>query len=219
MDHDLPDEHTLPALYLIWPSASLASPPQVSLPPGYELRPYRAGDEEPLRSLRGEEGWKLSHEDWQGYRSRVIPRGLFAVWNAASQMPVGTAGAIHSPGGARHYFPSGGQLAYLVVHPDHRGHGPGMALTTLVVERFLRTGYEQIWTGVQRFRLPAIKTYLKAGFVPFLHQDGLGERWKRICAQIGWPYTPDLWPTALFRGLNLSSTSTNPRERGSSEPA
>jgi hypothetical protein len=52
-------------------------------------------------------------------------------------------------------------------------------------------GYDPIWTGVQGFRLAAIKTYLKTGFIPFLHRDGLLERWQRICEQIGWPYTPD----------------------------
>jgi mycothiol synthase len=127
----------------------------------------------------------------------VLPNGLFILWHTANNQIVGTAGAIHNPRGGRYYFPFGGALGYLVVHPDHRRTGLGKVLTALAVRRLLDAGYQTIWVGVQGFRLPAIKTYLKLGFVPFLHQVGLAERWRRICDQIEWPYTPDLWPTGL----------------------
>ncbi len=119
------------------------------------------------------------------------------LWHTASNAAVGTAGAIHNPRGGRYYFPFGGALAYLIVHPDHRGHGLGMVLSNRVVRHLRSVGYEHIWVGVQGFRLPAIKTYLKRGFVPFLHQDGRSERWQRICTQLGWPYTPERWPTGI----------------------
>jgi mycothiol synthase len=169
----------------------------VIIPDGYQLRPYRDGDERPLLPLFAREGWELDSAHWRDYKDRALPNGLFILWHAASGIPVGTAGAIHNPRGPRYFFPFGGALADLIVHPEHRGRGLGRALTALVVNRLLDAGYEHLWLGVQGFRLPAIKTYLKTGFVPFLHQTGLAERWERICAQIGWPYTPDLWPRAL----------------------
>jgi mycothiol synthase len=197
MSPSLPDESALPAPYLLWPTTPLAAAPQISLPTGYEFRSYRAGDEHAFYPLFKQEGWTMTDIHWQDYLERVLPHGLFILWHTASNAAVGTAGAIHNPRGGRYYFPFGGELAYLIVHPDHRGHGLGMILSNRVVHHLLSVGYEHIWVGVQGFRLPAIKTYLKLGFLPFLHQDGLSERWQRICTQLGWPYTPERWPTGI----------------------
>ena len=197
MAASLPDESALPAPYLLWPTAPLAPLPHLPLPAGYAFRSYHAGDEQALFPLFDQEGWHITAADWHDYLERVLPHGLFMLWHTTSNTLVGTAGAIHNPRGARYSFPFGGALAYLVVHPDHRGHGLGLILSNRVVQRFLSADYDHIWVGVQGFRLPAIKTYLKLGFVPLLHQDGLSERWQRICTQLGWPYTPEQWPTGI----------------------
>ena len=65
---------------------------------------------------------------WQDYLERVLPHGLFMLWHTTSNAAVATAGAIHNPRGSRYYFPFGGELAYLIVHPEHRGHGLGIVL-------------------------------------------------------------------------------------------
>ena len=119
------------------------------------------------------------------------------LWHLPTHQLVGTAGAIHNPRGGRYHFPFGGEVAYLVIAPPHRGHGLGAVLTAHVIQRLHVAGYEHFWLGVQGFRLPASKPYFKLGFVPFLHQDGLVERWQRICGQIHWGYTPDEWPRHL----------------------
>lgn len=190
-------EQTRPALYMLWSHSAIAAPFSTSIPNNYDLRPYQEGDRRLLASLFAEEGWNVDDAEWREYLDRVLPNGLFILWHTASSQLVGTAGAIHNPRGGRYYFPFGGALGYLVVHPEHRGCGLGKVLSALVVQRLLAAEYRNIWVGVQGFRLPAIKTYLKLGFVPFLHQGGLAERWQRICEQIGWPYTPDAWPTGL----------------------
>lgn len=193
----LPDESSLPAPYMLWPTAPLAAPRHILLPAGYEFRPYRAGDERSLYPLFEQEGWPMTDTHWQEYLERVLPQGLFILWHTVSNTAIATAGAIHNPRGSRYYFPFGGELAYLIVHPEHCGHGLGMLLSSRVVQHLLSLGYEHIWTGVQGFRLAAIKTYLKVGFVPLLHQDDLPERWQRICMQLEWPYTPERWPTGI----------------------
>jgi mycothiol synthase len=193
----LPVEYGLPALYMLWPRSLLAVSPPVTIPEGYTLRPYSDGDEQRLFPLFASEGWTITAPEWQDYTDRILPDGLFVVWHVANNQPVGTAGAIHNPRAGRYYFPFGGALAYLVVHPDHRGRGLGVGLAALVVQRLRAAGYVNIWVGVQGFRLPAIKTYLRIGFVPFLHQDGLAARWKRICEDIEWPFAPEIWPTTL----------------------
>lgn len=197
MSPPLPDESTLPAPYLLWPQSLLTAQPELSIPDGYEIRPYRAGDEHALYPLFLAEGWPMDDTSWRDYLDCVLPQGLSLLWHSTSNFPVGTAGAVHNPRAARYYFPFGGALAYLIVHPDHRRQGLGSVLSSHVVQRLLAGGYEHIWVGVQGFRLPAIKTYLKLGFQPLLHQADLPERWRRICLQLGWPYTPALWPTGL----------------------
>jgi GNAT superfamily N-acetyltransferase len=144
-----------------------------------------------------EDGWSMSEDQWSDYYDRLLPSGLFLAFHAPSRTVIGTAGAVHNPRGGRYYFPFGGELANLLVHPAHRSHGLGRALCLHIVQRFLTAGYTSIRLGVQGWRLPAVKTYFTTGFVPFLYQPDLAERWERVCHTIDWPYTPHKWPTAL----------------------
>jgi hypothetical protein len=54
--------------------------------------------------------------------------------------------------------------------------------------------------GVQGWRLPAIRTYLTAGFKPFLHPPQpavLEARWRRIFVQLGREVDTTHWPRRL----------------------
>ena len=101
---------------------------------------------------------------------------------------IGAVSSIHNPRGSRYYFPSGGAIAYLVVAAGHRGHGVGLRLVTAARDRLRAAGYRHIWLGVEETRLAAIVTYLKAGFVPFLHRpdpDALAMRWRDVFQHLG----------------------------------
>jgi len=65
------------------------------------------------------------------------------------------------------------------------------------VARLIEAGYRHIFVGVHGWRLPAVKCYLRLGFVPLLHTDGLLPRWRRICEQIGWAVREGEWPQGL----------------------
>ncbi len=190
------DERKLPGLYLLWPAHLSAGPPRADAPAGYAARPYAEGDDEALRRLLEPEGWASTEEAWRDYKDRILPRGLFLIAHADTGDAVATAGAVHNPSPGRYYFPFGGELGNLFVHPGHRGRGLGRLASALVVGRFISAGYESIRVGVQGFRLAAIKTYLRLGFVPFLHAEDLRPRWERICGQLGWPFEPERWPRA-----------------------
>jgi mycothiol synthase len=191
------DERRLPGLYMLWPGQLLATPPRTEVPGGYAVRTYTDGDESAFQALLASEDWAMSDRQWQEYRDRLLPNGLFLIVHTGSNTLVASAGAVHNPNPGRYYFPFGGELGDLIVHPGHRGRGLGHTAAALVVRRLLAAGYESIRVGVQGFRLPAIKTYLKLGFVPFLHHDDLLGRWQRICEQLDWPYTPGEWPKTL----------------------
>jgi mycothiol synthase len=82
-----------------------------------------------------------------------------------------------------------------VVMPEHRGRGLGSAVCAAVVRRFLSAGYDSIRVCVQEHRLPAIRTYLRLGFEPFLHSPEVEKRWQQVYGVMSIPFTPELWPT------------------------
>ncbi len=197
MAQSLAAEHHLPAPYMLWSSNPDTVAAFIQTSTEYEIRTYQPGDEHVLRPLFATEGWSIDEHHWQDYLDHVVPNGLFMLWHLPSHRLIGTAGAIHNPRGGRYHFPFGGEVAYLVLDPQHRGYSLGAVLTAYAIRRLYTAGYQHIWLGVQGFRLPAIKTYFKLGFLPLLHQDALVERWQRICEQIHWEYTPDAWPRHL----------------------
>lgn len=191
------DEHNLPCLYLLWPGYLLSEPPHAEIPVEYASRPYIEGDEITLRHLLESEGWGVTDQEWQDYKNRILPNGLFLISHADADVLVATAGAAHNPNPGRYYFPFGGELGYLIVHPEHRGKRLGAVVSAMVVQRFISAGYESVRVCVQGFRLAAIKTYLRLGFVPFLHGEDIYLRWQKICERLDWPFEPDRWPKSL----------------------
>jgi mycothiol synthase len=90
--------------------------------------------------------------------------------------------------------PEGGELGWVAGDPEHRGRGLGLAVCAAVVARFLGAGYRRIYLRTDDFRLPAIATYLKLGFEPYLFTEGMAERWQRVCDQLGRPFRPRVEP-------------------------
>ncbi len=75
----------------------------------------------------------------------------------------------------------------------HAHRGLGRAVCAAVVRRLLSAGYHRIYLKTDDFRLPAITVYLRMGFVPFLYQQDMPALAGRL-PQLGWPYTPEIWP-------------------------
>lgn len=103
---------------------------------------------------------------------------------------VATAMCLHN---YKETNPFQGELGWLACDPAHTGKGLGMAVSAAVTARFIDAGYHHIHLYTEDFRLPAIKTYLKLGYVPFLDTSRMSERWQVICMQLQWPFTPDEW--------------------------
>jgi mycothiol synthase len=190
------DEHQLPAMYMVWPINRLPSPLPPDIPDGYVVRRGLESDLGPVRTLIDSDG-PISDRAWEDFLDRIVPEGAFLAVHAESGLPVATASAIHNPRATRHYFPFGGEVAYLHVDPAHRGRGLGRTLVALVVIRLIEAGYRHIFVGVQGWRLPAVRCYLGLGFVPLLHADELLSRWRKVCQQIGWAGSEADWPTSL----------------------
>ena len=145
----------------------------------------------------------LTDKQWDEFTGQILPNGLFAAEVAATREPIGVVAAVHNPRGGRFYFPGGGELGYLVVDAAHRGRGLGRALVTAAVERLRSAGYRNIWLGVQEWRLTAVRTYLGAGFVPFLHApdpESLATRWHEVFRELGQAPDTSRWRRSLEQG-------------------
>lgn len=175
-------------LYLLWPEG--LRPPTVEMPEGYALRTSRlAGrDREAFGDLLDAAGWSVDESGVDEFRERVLPNGSFVAVERATNAVVGTGSAIHNPDAGSHYFPFGGELAYLVVAPGHRREGLGRALAAAATRRLLDAGYDSVRVGVDPDRTAALSLYLNAGYAPCLLADGDVGRWRDVYDALGLPF-------------------------------
>jgi mycothiol synthase len=181
-----------PTLFLLWPPSRLTVPPGVRLPEGYALRTYEHGDEAKWRSIQNSAEPILPGVDLdellKRYLSLLLPNGLFFAIHLASGEAVATAGALHNTRDGM--FPFGGELGWVATIPAHQSKGLGSAVSAAATRRLIGAGYESIRVGTQDHRLPAIKVYLRLGYLPYLYAADMAERWRQICAKLDLPFAP-----------------------------
>jgi ribosomal protein S18 acetylase RimI-like enzyme len=180
-----------PQLGMIWPKAAVGRPVLPDAPSGYGVRTYRAGDEGAFLRVIADGDFGEWDADKLAFNiARVIPGGWFFAVETASDVVVGSVMCLHNYTGKA---PFAGDIGWLVCGADHRGHGLGLTLTLHATRRFLDAGYSHIQLHTEHHRLPAIKTYLKAGYVPAMYCRAMQALWEAICDQINWPFTPEAW--------------------------
>ncbi len=178
-------------LQMMWPKHLLNAPPIIQLPPGYKLRTYQQGDEPRFYEIMALVGWAgWNDEKLKPWLAKVLPNGWFMIVQAKSDKIVGTAMCLHN---YKEMNPFQGELGWLAGDPKHGGKGLGMVASAAVTKRFIDAGYRNIRLYSEDYRLPALKTYLKVGYVPFLYETGMEQRWQVICEQLKWPFLPETW--------------------------
>lgn len=73
-------------------------------------------------------------------------------------------------------FPNAGVMHWVGTHPDHRGRGLASALLIQLLHDFAAWGDHAAALETQDFRLPAIRTYLRFGFLPIYEFKGEDQR-------------------------------------------
>lgn len=186
------EETTKEGLKMVWPGPLLTSPPKVHVPTGYTLRAYQPGDEAGFYRVMELAGFKDWNEDvLRPWFAMALQDGWFFIVEQPGNEIVATAMAHHRP---HALHPFGGSLGWLAGHPGHAGNGLGMAVSAAVVRRLLQAGYKNIYLNTEDWRLPALSIYLKLGWVPFLYMSDMEERWRAVCENLGWEFTPEKWP-------------------------
>jgi mycothiol synthase len=165
----------------------------IQLPQGYDLRTYRNGDEAAWLAIQERADPAIPGGDFgaflANYHATLLPDALFFAIDRQSGEAVATAGAVHNTRDGM--FPGGGELGWVATIPAHQSRGLGRAVSAAAVRRLIDAGYQSIRVGTQDHRLPAIKLYLRMGFVPYLYAADMAQRWRRICTAVDWPFAPE----------------------------
>ncbi len=78
--------------------------------------------------------------------------------------------------------PDAGVVHWVATHPDHARNGLGSALVARVLRDFVERGYRYALLEVDDHRLPAIRAYLKLGFIPVygVNREDHSSRWSSV---------------------------------------
>ncbi len=179
-------------LQMLWPVRFLHLPPSIELPRGYALRTFEWGDQPRFYEVMALAGWpEWDDERLQPWLERILPNGWFMAVHEESDQIVTTAMCLHDHTALQ---PFGGELGWLAGDPAHAGKGLGRVVTAAVTRRFMEAGYTNIHLYTEDFRYAALHTYLTTGYEPFLYLPDMAERWRAVCVQLDWPYSPEDWP-------------------------
>jgi L-alanine-DL-glutamate epimerase-like enolase superfamily enzyme len=140
--------------------------PRVSLPEGYTLRSYRPGDNEAWERIIYESfqsRFSFRESMRQDYAFR--PERVLLIFHGGQA--VSTASAWYRPQFGRHV----GYLHMVGVLPSEAGRGLGLQLSQACLHRMRKEGRTAAVLETDDFRIAAIKTYLKLGFVPYTGYD------------------------------------------------
>lgn len=162
----------------------LASLPELALPPEYRLRTFGPDDAAPWVGLLSENGelgeWSLERAaPYFAADRRMVLDGSFFVTHDGE--PVATA-QLHLHLDAYAPLP---ELGWVAASPRHRGHGLGYVVCLAVLRYAASAGHREIFLRTDDFRLPAIRTYLKLGFEPWLFDLSAPDRWREIYQKLG----------------------------------
>jgi mycothiol synthase len=109
------------------------------------------------------------------------PPDVIATWIiTAGEKIITTATTLLEP----QAHPGSGCVHWVATDPAYRGHSLGYIASLRVLHDFVRLGCRDAILRTDDFRLPAIKTYLKLGFVPESQNDLQPARWEEIMAQL-----------------------------------
>lgn len=156
--------------------------PEIEKASAYAVRTYCPGDEAAwCRIMEGNVGnnWTVQKcRENLIWDSRFQAENLFFIIHEGD--PIASACAWR----ADDQSPAIGELHMVAVLSDHRGKGLGHLLNALILHRLKALGYQKAHLKTDDWRLPAIKTYLTAGFQPLNTHESHPERWEAIVAKL-----------------------------------
>jgi mycothiol synthase len=159
---------------------SLQDLPPLQLPDGYHGRSLRAGEEKEWENIVSGAFNRLFRFDEKLSAFELYTADRVQFICDAEDRPVATATAWHR----EKWGSDCGYLHIVGVLSAHGGKGLGAQVSLLALRRMEQEGYTKAVLNTDDFRLPAIRTYLKLGFVPYMDHESHQSRWTAITEQL-----------------------------------
>ena len=157
--------------------------PDYPVPDGFRVT--RNGPEvaERYETLREGAGWGKLKPDF--LEKQVVPKGLVFCEEIATGLPVASATAEYSTYPAHRDWGNLGQVLSL---ETYRGRKLGLVACLAAMRIIRENGFTKATLLTDDWRVPAIRIYLGTGWRPWLSEDDMPERWRKICDGIGIDY-------------------------------
>lgn len=139
------------------------------------LRPANPDDAEPLAALMRaayREGWDVARVRRELLDADDVP----VTWVVDDGGIIATASERYLP----ERYPGAGYLHYVAASPARAGHGQGRLVTEQVLSQVLARGLNRCVLETDTFRIPALVTYLRLGFVPEYRTDAERLGWSAV---------------------------------------
>lgn len=137
--------------------------PDHPVPPGYELRCLRPGEEEAWVGLRNA---CFPDDPWPGerYRVELADSPVYELDRVLVATREGRLAATTIAWEADYGEAPGGLIHWVGVHPRHRGLGLAKALNARALRQMAERGYGEAWLNTSRRFQPAVGLYHRLGF-------------------------------------------------------
>jgi mycothiol synthase len=148
------------------------------LPRGYLLRTYQDSDMPSLVATLADS----FHEYWDDARVALeltaAPDVQTVYVVVHDDRAVGTASSRFVP----ERYPDAGYIHWVGVASEHLRRGLASALLICVLHEFRERGYPTVVLETDDFRIPAIRSYLKLGFIPIydVRTEDHRARWSNV---------------------------------------
>jgi GNAT superfamily N-acetyltransferase len=160
---------------------NLENIPQYPLPDGYRVRLFRAGDRKTwVRVQQASEPFvavtpKTFDDNFGDDLSAMRRRGYFLVSPDGEDVGTITAWYDRKYAGRRW-----GRIHWVAITPPHRAKHLSKGMMTIAMNRLRGLGHRRVMLGTQTPRIPAIRTYLRFGFVPDMTTKDAERAWKLV---------------------------------------
>jgi mycothiol synthase len=151
-------------------------PPAPPYEPCYALRAAGPADHGQLAGLLSEAFGDRWDEE-RGAAEFSLGNGVEATYVVVSRVGVAAAASARR---LPDRYPGAGYVHYVGARVSERGRRLGEVVTRQVLAHFVAAGLDQAVLETDDFRLPAVRTYLRLGFVPEPRTPGEARRWSKV---------------------------------------